>query len=314
MLYFPQWRMLERNYLMAQQLPNGIYPPVPTFFDEQEDLDLVTFRKHLQRLADSGIAGYVLMGSNGEAVHLIGDERQQLIETAAIVLQELYEQGAEEMPLIAGCGDLSTRATIAHCEQAARCGADFALVLPPSYYRGRMDANALLTHYRVVADASPLPILIYNMPANTAGIDLSAELIGTLAEHPNIVGVKDSAGNIAKLAQIIASVPETFRVFAGSASYLLPALAVGAAGAVAALANIFPQEVCDVQACFEAEQFDEARTLQARLIPINDAVTSGYGVAGLKAALEFVAGYGGSPRLPLLPLNAQERTRLAELL
>ena len=176
-----------------------------------------------------------------------------------------------------------------------------------------MDTNALLTHYRTVADASPLPVLIYNMPANTAGIDLSASLICTLAEHPNIVGVKDSAGNVSKLAQIVASVPETFRVFAGSASYLLPALAVGASGAVAALANIFPQEVCDVQACFEAEHFDEARTLQSRLIPINDAVTSGFGVAGLKAALELVAGYGGAPRLPLLPLTAQERTQLAEL-
>lgn len=298
---------------MTLQLPNGIYPPVPTFFDEQEDLDLTTFRKHLQRLADSGIAGYVLMGSNGEAVHLTDDERQQTIETARMVTQALREQGVEEMPLIVGCGDSSTRATIAHCQQASRGGADFALVLPPSYYRGRMDTNALLTHYRVVADASPLPVLIYNMPANTAGIDLSAQLICTLAEHPNIVGVKDSAGNVAKLAQIISSVPETFRVFAGSASYLLPALAVGASGAVAALANIFPQEVCDVQACFEAEQFDEARMLQARLIPINDAVTSGYGVAGLKAALELVAGYGGAPRLPLLPLNGQERTHMAEL-
>lgn len=300
---------------MNVQLPNGIYPPVPTFFDEHENLDLETLRKHLLRLAGSGIAGYVLMGSNGEAVHLSNDERKQVIETARAVTQEMNTAGSDESGtlLIAGCGDSSTRATIAHCVQAAHCGADFALVLPPFYYRGRMDTQPLFTHYSTVADHSPLPILIYNMPANTAGLDLSAQFIRTLAEHPNIVGVKDSAGNVAKLTQIIASVPSTFHVFAGSASYLLPALAVGACGAVAALANIFPQEVCDIQALFEAGQLDEARTLQARLIPINDAVTSGYGVAGLKAGLELVAGYGGSPRLPLLPLNVQERTQLAEL-
>jgi 4-hydroxy-2-oxoglutarate aldolase len=296
---------------MQQSLPGGVYPPLPTFFDTQEELDLATLQRHMLRIADSGIAGYVLMGTNGEAVHLSNDERAQVIAAAREVLES---SGYSSMPLIAGCGAFSTWATLEHCLQAAHSGADFALILPPFYYKGRMDNRSLIAHYRVVADGSPLPILIYNMPGSTAGLDLDAATICTLAEHPNIIGVKDSAGNIAKLAQIVATAPPTFRVFAGNAGYLLPALAVGAVGAVAALANVFPEEVCAVQALFEAGELEEARMLQARLIPANAAVTTIYSVPGLKAAMELTVGYGGAPRMPLQPLTAQERARLAELL
>ncbi len=296
---------------MQQSLPSGIYPPLPTFFTTQDELDLATLRRHMLRIADSGIAGYVLMGTNGEAVHLTDDERTQLIRAAQEVLAS---SGYSSMPIIAGCGDSSTRTTITYCQQAAQSGADFALVLPPFYYKGRMDSQSLIAHYRAVADNSPLPVLIYNMPASTAGLDLDAATICALAEHHNIIGVKDSAGNIAKLAQIVASTPPTFQVFAGNAGYLLPALVVGAVGAVSALANVFPEEVCAVQALFEAGEMEEARLLQARLIPANAAVTNIYSVPGLKAALELIAGYGGAPRMPLQPLTDQERTRLAELL
>lgn len=295
--------------MTEQTLPGGIYPPLPTFFDTNEELDLVTLHHHVQKLQGTGIAGYVLMGSNGEAVHLTSDERATLIATVRQIIGD-----DNSTPLIAGCGDSSTRATIAHCRAAAQHGADFALVLPPFYYKGSMDTRALIAHYQRVADQSPLPILIYNMPGNTAGTDLDAATICSLAEHPNIVGVKDSAGNVAKLAQIVASVPSTFHVFAGSAGYVLPALVVGAIGAVAALANVFPDEVCDIQALFEAEQLEEARILQARLIPANAGVTSLYGIPGLKAALELTAGYGGKPRMPLQPLNVQERNKLASML
>ena len=177
-----------------------------------------------------------------------------------------------------------------------------------------MTTPVLLAHYRAVADKSPIPILIYNMPANTGGLDLDAMTLCTLAEHENIMGVKDSAGNIAKLAQIIASVPPSFKVFAGSASYLLPALVVGAVGAVSALANVFPQAVCNVQALFDEGRIDEARTLQAQIIPANNGVTTVYNVPGLKAALELTAGYGGIPRMPLLPLPSQEREKLSAML
>ena len=288
-------------------LIDGIYPPLPTFFDEQDELDLVTLRRHIQRLVETGIAGYVVMGTNGEAVHLTSEERVQIIETARDV-------GGENTPILAGCGEQSTRATIANCQRATRSGADIALVLPPFYFKGRMVSHALIGHYRAIADNSPLPVVIYNMPASTGGLDLDAATICTLAEHHNIIGVKDSAGNMVKLAQIYSETPSRFRVFAGSAGYLLPALAVGAVGAVAALANVFPREVCRLYELFIDGKLEEARLLQARLVPANTAVTVTYSVPGLKAALEIIAGYGGRPRSPLLPLTEQERKQLAEIL
>jgi 4-hydroxy-2-oxoglutarate aldolase len=299
----------EEQIIMAKtpMLQGGIYPPLPTFFDQQDELDLVTLRRHIRRLAEAGIAGYVVMGSNGEAVHLAKEERAQVIEAARAT-------AGENALILAGCGEQSTRATIANCRQAALAGANVALVLPPFYFKGRMDSRALITHYRAVADNSPLPIVIYNMPANTGGLDLDAATICTLAEHPNIIGVKDSAGNMVKLAQIYAETPSRFRVFAGSAGYLLPALTVGAVGAVAALANVFPREVCRVQELFNAGQLEEARVLQTRLVPANTAVTTTYSVPGLKAALELTVGYGGRPRPPLLPLTEEERSKLAEIL
>ena len=313
---------------MTEIVLRGIYPPLPTFFDAREELDLTTFERHIARLTKSGITGFVVMGSNGEAVHLSSDERAEVIAAAR-------EAAGNEALIIAGCGEQSTRATLRNCEQAARSGADAALALPPFYYKSRMDRRALLAHYRAVADTSPLPLVIYNMPANTAGVDLDAATIATLAGHPNIIGVKDSAGNMAKLAQIVsmtrtegdASVPTPrpphprpyvgasgFSVFAGSAGYLLPALVVGGVGAVAALANIFPREVCGVLELFEAGRLEEARRLQARLVAANTAVTATYSVAGLKAALELTAGYGGTPRSPLHPLTGEERILLARIL
>ncbi len=296
---------------MAAPLLRGIYPPLPTFFTAREALDLTTYQRHIGRLAEQGITGYVVMGTNGEAVHLTPDERVQVIEAAR-------QAAGAHAHIIAGCGEQSTLATIYNCERAARSAADVALVLPPFYYKGRMDAAVLLDHYRCVADSSPLPVVIYNMPASTAGLDLDAATICSLAEHPNIIGVKDSAGNMAKLAQIVAVSAgrraSPFSVFAGSAGYLLPALAVGAVGAVAALANVFPREVCRVQDLYEAGNLEEARRLQALLVPANTAVTNSYSVPGLKAALELTAGYGGRPRRPLQALSEDERKQLAQIL
>lgn len=288
-------------------LQGGIYPPLPTFFTTTEELDLDTLRQHIRRIAESGIAGYVVMGTNGEAVHLSAQERVRVIETARAT-------AGEQATILAGCGEQSTRASIALCQQAAQAGANFALILPPFYFKGRMQSQALLSHYRAIADSSPLPVVIYNMPASAAGLDLNAEIICALAEHPHIVGVKDSAGDMAKLSQIVTQVPAHFRVFAGSAGYLLPALAVGAVGAVAALANIFPREVCHLQELFENGQMHEARILQGRLAPSNTAVTSTYSVPGLKAALDILFDYGGPPRSPLQALDEQERARLAAML
>lgn len=295
-------------------IPEGIYPPLPTFFDAQGELDLATYQRHITNLAKTGIAGYVVMGTNGEAVHLTANERVLVIEAAR-------EVAGSNALIIAGCGEQSTRATIANCHRAAQAGANAALILPPSYYKSQMDQRALVAHYRAIADSSPLPIVLYNMPASAAGLDLDAATICLLAEHANIVAVKDSAGNIAKLAQIVAQAPASFRVFAGSASYLLPALSVGAVGAVAALANVFPRQVCRVQELFTAGHLEEARLLQAGLVAANTAVTTTYGVPGLKAALELTAGHDGRLRAdcgylrsPLQPLTEPERTKLLKII
>lgn len=285
----------------------GIYPPIPTFFDGREDLDLATLREHLKRLKTAGIANIVALGSNGEAVHLDLDERRQVIATVREVM------GAEAQ-VLAGVGENSTRGTLVLCDLAAEAGADVALALPPHHYRPRIDGFALRAHYLAVADDSPLPVMIYNMPANAAGIDLDAETIIALSAHPNIIGLKDSSGNVTKMAQVVADARKGFVVLAGSAGFLLPALAIGAHGAIAALANIAPRECLQLMALWQEGKLEEARALQARLIPVNTAVTSGFGVAGLKAALEFVAHYGGAPRRPLPPLNEGERMRLRGLL
>ncbi|HEU5440719.1 MAG TPA: dihydrodipicolinate synthase family protein [Ktedonobacterales bacterium] len=286
---------------------SGIYPPVPTFFDEHEDLDLATLRAHIARLREHGITNIVALGSNGEAMHLTPDERRQVFTT-------IREAAGPDAQVLAGAGANSTRETIALTRLAAECAADIALILPPHHYRSAMTPAALRAHYQAVADASPLPVMIYNMPGNSAGIDLDAETVIALSAHPNIAGLKDSSGTVAKMAEVAAFAREGFVVLAGSAGFLLPALAVGARGAIAALANIAPRECLQLMALWRDRQLDEARALQARLIPPNTAVTSGYGVPGLKAALELIAGYGGAPRRPLLPLGDDARARLGSIL
>ena len=285
----------------------GVYPPVPTFFDADEEMDLPTLHRHIARLRKAGIANFVALGSNGEAVHLDMDERFQMIET-------IRAAAGAEAQLLAGAGAQSTRETIRLCALASQAGADIALILPPHHYGGRMGMATQRAHFLAVADASPLPVMIYNMPANAAGVDLDAETIIALSTHPNIVGVKDSSGNVTKLAQVVAGAPDDFAVLAGSAGFLLPALVVGARGVIAALANVAPRECLRLMDLYEQGALAEARALQARLIPVNTAVTGGYGVAGLKAALTLVAGYGGAPRRPLAPLSGGEREHLRLLL
>jgi 4-hydroxy-2-oxoglutarate aldolase len=285
----------------------GIYPPVPTFFHPDEDLDVETLRRHIRGLRRYGIANFVALGSNGEAVHLDEDERR-------VVISAIRESAGEQAQILAGAGALSTRETITLCRLAAQAGADLALVIPPGHFRSQMTTAALRGHYLAVADASPLPLVLYNMPGNTAGIDLDAETAIQLSYHPNIVGMKDSGGDLAKLAQIAASADPGFQMLAGSAGFLLPALAVGATGVIAALANIAPAECLRLLALWQQGRLEEARSLQARLVPVNTAVTSAYGVPGLKAALQLVAHYGGDPRRPLLPLGEETQGRLRTLL
>jgi 4-hydroxy-2-oxoglutarate aldolase len=189
------------------------------------------------------------------------------------------------------------------------------MFVTPNYYKSQMNPAALLNHYRVIADASPIPVIVYNMPPST-GIDIDAPTVIALAEHPNIIGIKDSSGNVAKFADIVRAVRQDFSVIAGSGSYFYPSLCVGAKGTVAALANVAPRECLAMYEAFRLGQHDKAREIQLRMIPLNAAVTTRWNIPGLKAALEELhqGYYGGAPRLPLRPLGEDDRRALRQIM
>lgn len=283
----------------------GIYPPIPTPFDAAERLALDALDANLEAWAAQPLDGVVLPGSNSEATFLTTEERLALWQHAG---QALRARGRR---LIAGTGAETTAETIALTQAAAEAGAAAALVLPPFFYKAAMTHEALLAHYRAVADATPIPVLIYNVPAFT-GIDFSLSTLLALAEHPQIVGMKDSSSNIVRIAELLAQRPD-FQVFAGTGSALLPFLSIGAVGAVAALANVAAAPLRRLVDAFAAGRLDEARRLQLALTPLNTALTTGYGVPGLKYAMERVGLYGGPTRRPLLPLSAAGRAAIDEL-
>lgn len=284
----------------------GIYAPIPTPFDQNEALALGQLERNLAIWAEQPLAGLIVPGSNSEAAYLTLDERRQLWRTCAPVLHQSGKQ------LIAGTGLETTLETIELTQQAAELGADAVLVLPPSFYRKQMTDPVLLTHYQAVADAAPIPILVYNVPMFT-GVDLSAELLIDLADHFRIVGVKDSSANVVKMAQLLAARPD-FQVFAGSASALLPFLSIGAKGTIAALANIASSGLWAVWKAFQAGQLTKARQTQLKLVALNQAVTARFGVPGLKYALDQIGLYGGPVRRPLLPLGSADRAEIDNLL
>jgi 4-hydroxy-2-oxoglutarate aldolase len=284
----------------------GSFPPIPTPFDAQGEVDCGALTANLERWNAYGLAGYVVAGSNGEAAFLTEEEKLRVWETArrAIPAPKL---------LIAGTGCESTRQAIALTRLAAETGADAALVVTPHYYANMVSPQALLDHYLAVADASSIPIILYTVPKFTH-VDLDAATIARASLHPNIVGVKDSSGNLIKLADTIGSTGPDFQVLAGSGGFFLAGLAVGAVGCVPALGNVAPQEVIDIQHLFKARRMDDAAELQRRMIPVNTAVTARFGVPGLKAVLDMLGYYGGPVRAPLMDLGESDRRILQDIL
>jgi 4-hydroxy-2-oxoglutarate aldolase len=285
---------------------NGIYPPVPTPFDSKGRIAVDALESNLVFLNQFDLRGFVVMGSNGEYVMLTEREKYQVIEVARAVIPP-------DKLMIVGTGCQSTSETLLLTKGAANIGADAALVITPSYYRRQMTPEVLVNHYRTIADRSPIPILVYNMPACT-GIDLDADTIIILARHPNIIGLKDSSGDVVKIGTIRHEVGPGFQLLAGSASFLLPFLSVGAVGGIMALANIAPDQCIAVHRLFLDGRLKEAQDFQMRLIPANAAVTSWWGVPGLKAAMDSLGMYGGPVRAPLLPLSSENKKILDSIL
>jgi 4-hydroxy-2-oxoglutarate aldolase len=285
----------------------GVLPPIPTPFDNDGQILHAKLRSNIETLSRTGLHGFAVLGSNGEFVLLSDAEKAAVWETAraAIPQNQLF---------LAGAGAESTHTALALARRAAELGADAAMVVTPSYYRSQMTGPTLIHHYRVIADGSPIPIIVYNMPGST-GIDIDAATVIALAEHPNIIGIKDSSGNVAKFGNIVGAVRPEFSVIAGSGGYLYPALVVGAKAAIAAVANVAPRECVALYDAIIAGRHEEARALQLKLIPLNQAVTARWGVPGLKAALDLAGDiYGGNPRLPLRPLPDTDRAALKDIM
>lgn len=284
----------------------GIFPPIPTPFDAEGAVAHDRLAENIAWWCATSVAGLVVLGTNGEFAYLNDQEKLDVFRTAraAIPRDRLF---------IAGTGCESTRSTLQLTEQAAVVGADMVVVITPNYFKSRMDAAAMRRHYLQVAEHSPVPVTIYNMPANT-GVDMPAETVIELAQHPNIVGIKDSSGNLAKLGEIIHAAPPHFQVLAGSASFLYAAMLLGAVGGVAALANIAPELCCQLYDLIKAGHHEPARQLQFKLIAPNTAVTSRWGVPAIKQALDWLGHYGGLPRSPLGPLDAAQQASLRAIL
>jgi len=293
---------------MAPLSPNlaGILPPLTTPFDERGEVDFNALVRNLERYNETALAGYVALGSNGEAVHLTAAERRRVIET-------IRRAAAPGGTVVAGVNALSTRAAIEATRHAADAGADAALVVTPYFYKSAMRQEVLRGFYLEVAAASPLPIVIYNVPQNT-GVVIEPATIAALAGEEKIVGLKDSSGNQGALSETIRLAPAGFSVLTGSAGILYPALLMGARGAILAVACVAPGALVELYAAVRSGDHERARDLQQRMAPLATLVTAGLGVAGLKAALEIAGFAGGAPRSPLRKVSGEERARIAAVM
>jgi 4-hydroxy-2-oxoglutarate aldolase len=275
----------------------GIFTPIPTPFRQDDTLDEQALRRNVTKWMNTSLTGLVVLGSNGEAAQLDDDEADRIVT----LVRECVPKGR---PLIAGTGRESTKATITATRRAAAAGVDAALVRTPSFFKPQMTSDAFVRHYTEVAEASPIPILLYNVTLYT-GVNLLPDAVERLAIHPNIIGLKESGSDIGQIADFSARTPEDFTVLAGSATTLFHALCAGCDGAILALASLVPDLCVRMVALVREQRLDEARALQTRLLPLARSIGTSHGVAGLKAALDLIGYVGGVPRPPLRPLNSQ---------
>lgn len=282
----------------------GIFAPVPTPFLEDGSLDEKGWVKNLEIWSRSSLDGIVICGSNGELPFITMEERVRLTALAK-------ETANGRLKLMAGAHFPSTRETILCCEKLAQAGAESVLLLPPHYYKG--NKNAILKYFIDVADASPIPVFMYNMPANT-GVDMDADIMIKAAQHKNIMGIKDTSGNMTKMGYLAAAAPDHFAVFGGTGNYLLAALSMGACGGTTAASILYPNSCQMLLASFKEKKMEKAMDLQRRLLPVSDAITTRYGIPALKAALESRGMVGGPCRLPLLPVSEEVRKEVLDIL
>lgn len=284
---------------------HGIFPPIATPFDHAGELYKAKLKHNIEKWNQTSLAGYVVCGSTGESVMLTAEEKVRLWEWVA-------EYAAPEKLLIAGTGMESVCETVWLTNRAAELGYKAAMVRTPHYYKNlfrRGEAQAV--YFRAVADQARIPILIYNWPQAT-GVDIPAETVAELSHHPNIIGIKESSGNLEKVMQMVREVKPGFQVLVGSAPTLAPSLAVGAVGAVLAFANAAPYACITIWEAHRTRETEAALDWQHRIAHPARLVTGKYGVPGLKYAMDLMGYYGGPPRLPLTPPSPEAKREIEE--
>jgi 4-hydroxy-2-oxoglutarate aldolase len=275
-----------------------------TPFDQTGTIRYDAFERNFEKYLEAGIEGYLVLGSNGESVYLEHSEKLKLIEASR-------KQVPASLTLLAGTGLESTRATIELTKEAADRGVDGVLVKNPFYFKSQMTFDVYRAHYTAVADASPVPVVIYNVPVFT-GVPLQSRLVIELSKHPNIRGLKDSSGDVKLISEVVWNT-DKFPVMAGSAPTLFPAMTAGASGGIVALACAAPKETLALYRAFAAGDFKKAGSIQRIIAPAAGAVTEKYGIAGLKAAMDLEGFDAGLPRRPLLPLKPNDREDLTQI-
>ena len=308
------WTLKKQNPTLEETLParsvneslHGVLLPFVTPFDEELEVDVAAVSANLEAWSQTGVSGYVALGSTGERVHLSERECLRVIEAARAHV-------SAPLSLIVGAGQPSVRLTIDEVKNWAAAGADALLVITPSYYRAEMSQVALKSYYRAVADASRVPLLLYNIPQLT-GITLAPETVAELATHENIIGIKDSSGDHVALGEMLRLVPEGFAVLTGHGAALMAALAAGARGAILAVGCFAPRACVEVYGAVQAGDYERARALQRGLAGLVRAVMGRFGIGGIKAAMDELGYRGGRVRAPLTEPDSASRAEIAKLL
>ena len=293
---------MKENESMHRGRLSGVFAPITTPFHEQGDLLLEKLSFNIQRLNQSRLRGYLVLGTNGEFRSLSSHEQMEVLKT-------VVKTASSGKVIMAGTGAESTKVSIELCHQAAEIGAHYGSLITPFFFAKKMTDKALIQHFVQVADQSPIPVLLYNNPGVT-GVTISTAVIKEVSSHPKIVGMKDSSpGN---LSAYILNANPGFSLLAGSANFFFTGLLMGAVGGVLSLADAFPEPCCKLYDLGANGQLKEGRELQFQLMELNQKVSGKFGVAGVKVAMDLAGFYGGPPRSPLVPLTAEEKKKLLE--
>lgn len=312
----------------------GVYAPTMTFFNpDTEDLDVPAIRRHAVRLAKAGLVGLITMGSNGEAVHLTRAERATVTRETRSALDEA---GFTNVPVIAGASENSIRGTIELCKEVAQAGGEYALIVPPSYYRAAVgNDETIYEYFTSVADGSPIPLILYNYPGAVAGIDMDSDLIIRISQHPNIVGTKFTCANTGKLTRVAAALgaitpasplapaqraaptvakPDAkhpYVAFGGIADFSLQTLISGGSAILAGGANVVPRLCVRIFTLWSEGRLAEAMEAQQQLSAADWVLTKA-AIPGTKSAIQSYYGYGGYPRRPLARLSEAQAKEVAD--